>query len=199
MKNILKKILITAAVLIIAVIAFFKLSPYPGVWIVRYNFNKDAAETNDKLESIVPPDIHAIKDIRYDTEDDDAYLDVYFPSDRTYEKNRLPLIVWTHGGGLISGSKDQLGNYCKILASKEYSVVSIDYTVAPEAKYPTPVKQLNKALSFISLNPDLLKADTSLIILAGDSGVSDYWKQRIGAILARVQQEPRNYCEVVED
>jgi hypothetical protein len=38
-----------------------------------------------------------------------------------------------------------------------------------------------------------------LKLLAGDSGVSDYWKQRIGAILARVQQEPRNYCEVVED
>ena len=40
---------------------------------------------------------------------------------------------------------------------------------------------------------DLLK------LLSMDSGISDYWKQRILQILARVQQEPRNYCEVVED
>ena len=38
-----------------------------------------------------------------------------------------------------------------------------------------------------------------LTLLAGDSGISDYWKQRILAILARVQQEPRNYCEVIKE
>lgn len=38
-----------------------------------------------------------------------------------------------------------------------------------------------------------------LKLMSENPGVSDYWKQRIVAILARVQHEPKNYCEVVED
>jgi acetyl esterase len=38
-------------------------------------------------------------------------------------------------------------------------VAAIDYTIAPEAKYPTPIQQLNKALEFITLNAEKFHAD----------------------------------------
>lgn len=65
-----------------------------------------------------------------------------------------------------------MSNYCKLLASKGYVVIAIDYTLAPEAKYPTPIQQLNTALAYISSNPDTFHADTTFFVLAGDSGGS---------------------------
>ncbi|MFN3941866.1 MAG: alpha/beta hydrolase [Flavobacterium sp.] len=75
-------------------------------------------------------------------------------------------------GGLISGSKEQVGNYCNILASEGYVVISIDYSLAPESKYPKPLVQLNNALHFISNNAEQFHIDSSSIFLAGDSGGS---------------------------
>lgn len=190
MKNILKKTFIVIVILIIACFAFYKLSPYPSVWIIRYAFNKEAEKTNRKLKKFVPQHIHAIQNIQYDIKDHDAFLDVYYPS--SIQHDGIPMIVWTHGGGLISGNKNHLSNYCKILASYGYSVVSIDYTVAPKGKYPKPIEQLNKALEYISLNADLFKGDISKIILAGDSGGS-----MIAATTANIITNP-SYAELVK-
>lgn len=150
----------------------FRLSPYPSVWIIRRAFNEEAVRVNKDLEKFVPDKIQAIRNIHYDQADENAYFDAYFHEDSVKSKVKLPIIVWTHGGGLISGDKDQISNYCKILAGRGYLVIAVDYTIAPQGKYPTPIRQLNRALHYISLNPADLPADTSYIVLAGDSGGS---------------------------
>jgi acetyl esterase len=192
MRKFFKKILIIVGLLIVAGVAFYKFSPYPRLWIIRYAFNKEAVKINEKLSRLIPPNIQSVENIQYDKGDKDAYLDGYYSLDSLHNKEKLPLIVWTHGGGLISGSKSHLNNYCKILASKGYSVISIDYTVAPAAKYPTPIRQLNKALAFISTNSSLFKADTSRIILGGDSGGS-----MVAATTAAVITNP-SYAEMIK-
>ncbi len=40
--------------------------------------------------------------------DSDARLDVYCPTEAEQGGKRLLTVVWTHGGGWISGSKDQV-------------------------------------------------------------------------------------------
>lgn len=150
----------------------FKISPYPSIWIIRYAFNKDALQTNEALKIFVSKKIESKLNIQYDTLDKDAYFDLYFHKDSVKENKELPVIVWTHGGGLVSGNKEQLSNYCKILASEGYAVVSIDYSIAPERKFPTPLLQLNKALEFITANEKKLNIDSSFIVLGGDSGGS---------------------------
>jgi acetyl esterase/lipase len=172
MKKFFKWAGITILSLIVIILLAFKLSPYPSVWIIRYAFNKEAVKVNEALKKYVPDNIESVLNVHYSKNDQDACFDAYFDMDSVKLKGRLPVIVWTHGGGLISGSKDQLSNYCKILAGKGYLVISIDYSIAPKGKYPTPVQQLNDALAFISSNPDKLKADTSVFVLAGDSGGS---------------------------
>ncbi len=124
------------------------------------------------LEPFVPDNIETISNVHYDPNDKDAFMDAYFHRDAVKSKGRLPVIVWTHGGGLVSGDKRQVGNYCKILASKGYVVVSIDYIIAPEGKYPTPLRQLNRALAYIAAHPAQFYADTACFVLAGDSGGS---------------------------
>ncbi len=172
MNKILKRTLITIVVISGIVFLAFKLSPYPSVWIIRYAFNKEANRANNELKKFVPNNIESIRNVQYDQSNHDVTFDAYFHIDSVKSKAKLPVLVWTHGGGLISGNKDQLSNYCKILALSGYLVISIDYTIAPEAKYPTPIQQLNNALAFISLNPKKFNADTSVFVLAGDSGGS---------------------------
>lgn len=170
--KILKRALISIVIISVLIFLAFRISPYPSVWLIRYGFNKEAVRVNKELEKFVPPNINSITNVHYDQTDEDAYFDAYFPVDGKEPKAKLPVIVWTHGGGLISGDKEQLRNYCKILASRGYVAISIDYTIAPKAKYPTPIQQLNTALAYISSNAETLHADTSFIVLAGDSGGS---------------------------
>lgn len=190
MKTFLKRILVLLAITAGIIFLAFKLSPYPSVWIIRYVFNKEAVKANKELEKFVPHYVESTANLKYD--DNDAYMDAYFHRDSAKLKKKMPVIVWTHGGGLISGSKDQLGNYCRLLASKGYLVFSIDYTVAPKAKYPVPIQQLNNALAYISNNAEQLNADSSFIILAGDSGGS-----MISAAAANVITNP-HYAEMTK-
>lgn len=155
--------------LAIIVFAAFKLSPWPSAMIIRNVFNKGGVSTNDALEKHTPKNITAILDEVYDAADKDAKLDVYYPSSVAADE-LLPVIVWIHGGGLISGDKAHIRNYCKILASHGYVTVSIDYSVAPEKKYPTPLKQTAAALAYLQQQAKRLHIDTSSFIIAGDSG-----------------------------
>jgi acetyl esterase/lipase len=172
MNKFLKRTIIVVLILVAVLFISFKISPYPAVWIIRYGFDKEAIRVNNELEKYVPEKIAELKDVRYDENDKEALMDAYFHTDSLKVKNNLPVIVWTHGGGLISGNKGQIANYCKILAGKGYLAISIDYSIAPGGKYPVPIQQLNNALAYISANAERLHADTSFIVLAGDSGGS---------------------------
>lgn len=192
MKKKLKYLIFGIVIACFGIYIAFKISPYPYIWLVRYGFNKEAIKVNAELEKYVPEDIESILNIQYDLSDDDAFLDAYYQKDSVKLKTKLPVIVWTHGGGLISGDKNQLSNYCKILASEGYVVVSIDYSIAPEKKYPTPIQQLNKALEFLSENAEKFHIDNSFFVLAGDSGGS-----MITAATANIITNP-NYAKITK-
>ncbi|MBK9334231.1 MAG: alpha/beta hydrolase [Ignavibacteria bacterium] len=131
---------------------------------------KEAVRVNTELNKHVPEGILSVLHLHYDTSDEDAFLDIYYPGNIECTEITLPVIVWTHGGGWISGNKEQVSNYCKILAGKGYIVVSVNYSTAPEEKYPTPVRQLMSALDFLKSNAQLYHINISNFILAGDSG-----------------------------
>lgn len=170
-----KKVITGTLITILAIVGIgylaFRISPWPAALLIRQAFNSEAVKVNKRLEKFVPENIRSFENLQFDLTDKDAFLDSYFPGPGS-SKSKYPVIVWIHGGGLISGSRDQIANYCKILSSKGFVAITIDYTIAPEGKYPTPLRQVNKALKYISENSDKLNADTSFIILAGDSGGS---------------------------
>lgn len=148
-----------------AVVAAFLLSPWPSVYVIRAVFDKGAAEASERLNKHVPDTVRTVT-ISYDPTDKDAVLDVHRPA-RT--NPRTPLIVWIHGGGFVSGRRGDITNYAKVLAGQGFNVVNVDYTIAPEAQYPMPVRQVSKALAFLSAQGGKLGIDTSRIVLAGDS------------------------------
>ena len=57
-----------------------------------------------------------------------------------------------HGGGFVGGDKSDITGYAVELATKGYTVVNINYALAPKRKYPTPVLQLGEAYEYIKEN-----------------------------------------------
>lgn len=94
----------------------------------------------------------------------------------------LPVVIWIHGGAWISGSKEDVDPYLRMIASQGYTAVSLDYARAPEEKYPTALHQLNDALAFLSANASEFNIDPGRFVLAGDSAGAQLAAQLATAI-----------------
>lgn len=96
------------------------------------------------------------------------HADLYRPANDDRIK---PVIVWIHGGGLIGGSRGGLREEQKqVYLTAGYSVVSIDYRLAPETKIPAIVDDVKDALEWVRKNGrSLLKIDPARIFVVGHS------------------------------
>lgn len=176
-------VIIGSVVGVVAVVLIaFVVSPAPGAWIVRAVFEKNSAKILAALEKHQPSiAVGEIANQNYRQTDKDAMLDVYYPAS-TDQAKRLPVIIWTHGGAWISGDKSNNTPYYKLLAAEGFTVIGLDYSLAPEHRYPTAVHQLNDAYAYIRANAERFHADMNNIILAGDSAGAQLSSQ-MGAII----------------
>ena len=69
----------------------------------------------------------------------------------------------------MSGRRQDVAHYLKILAARGFVVANVDYSIAPGATWPTPTRQVNAALSYLQAHADALNIDADRIVLAGDS------------------------------
>lgn len=166
---------------LLAFIVIF-VTPWPSVLLIRAIFDQGAANASAALEKHLPPGLAIQEAISYDPADKDALLDVYKPAALRPD---APTIVWIHGGGFVSGRRGDLTNYLKVLAGRGYAVVNIDYTLAPGARYPTPIRQVTKALGFIDRNAAQLGINRNKLVIAGDSAGA-----QIAAQVANVVTSP---------
>lgn len=168
---------VIVGVVLVTLLAF-RVSPWPGALIIRAVFEKNGAKVTQALEKHTPSlPITRLANQQYLSGDPDAFLDVYYSEAVGKTNKKQPVIVWTHGGAWLSGSKDNDEAYFKLLAAQGYTVVAPNYTLAPSATYPTPVRQLNSAHAYIINNADRFHADTNALFLAGDSAGSQLSSQ----------------------
>lgn len=89
---------------------------------------------------------------------------------RTEEEGHLPIIFYIHGGGWVMGNAMIYDRVLrKIARATHAAVVFVEYAVAPDASYPTPLKQLWSALEHILNNKDIYRIDPARLIMMGDS------------------------------
>lgn len=93
---------------------------------------------------------------------------------RYYLRNRAksprPCLFYIHGSGWVAGSIYTVENPCKLIAELADAVVfNIDYSLAPEAKYPVAVEELWATLKHIYENANAYGIDRNKIMVAGDS------------------------------
>jgi acetyl esterase len=76
-------------------------------------------------------------------------------------------IVWLHGGGWVLDGLDLTDALCRMLAeSSGASVVNVDYRVAPEHPFPTPLDDCFDALRWVAGG---LGASEQPLVIGGDS------------------------------
>uniref|UniRef100_A0A8C6ZLG3 Arylacetamide deacetylase-like 4 n=3 Tax=Tinamidae TaxID=8803 RepID=A0A8C6ZLG3_NOTPE len=93
---------------------------------------------------------------------------VYQPTAPSHGRRRG--IIFFHGGGWVFGSLDTYEKVCRYIARESESVVvSVEYRLAPEHKYPAAYEDcLNATLHFMK-NIEHYGVDPARIIVSGDS------------------------------
>jgi acetyl esterase/lipase len=184
---------VVGAALLVGVVALvFASSPWPGALLIRALFDHGAERTSAALARHVPARVVEHPGEVYDAGSPDGGFDVFLPPpDARPAGQPLPLIVWVHGGGAVSGSRRDVANYARVLAGKGVAVATLDYSIAPEATYPTPVRQVNQALGHLAANASRWGVDADRFVLAGDSAGA-----QIAAQVANLTVSP-NYAKAL--
>ena len=105
---------------------------------------------------------------------------------RLYAPSRavLPVLLFFHGGGFTVGSIATHDTLCRVLSEKSgCAVVSVDYRLAPEHKFPTASNDAWDAVQFVARSAAELGLDGARLALGGDSAGGTL--AAVCAILAR--------------
>jgi acetyl esterase len=82
----------------------------------------------------------------------------------------LPVVVYFHGGGYVIGNLDTHDGMCRLIANASgCRVISVDYRLAPEHKFPAAIEDGLAAIKWVANNAGRLGIDADRLAVAGDS------------------------------
>jgi acetyl esterase/lipase len=109
--------------------------------------------------------VTAHRDLVYATiGEKDILLDLYIPKNTTVKP---PLLVWIHGGGWQSGSKDSCPLYRE--TQRGYAVASLNYRLSHEAMFPAQIHDCKGAIRWLRANAEKFGYNSERIGVAGSS------------------------------
>jgi acetyl esterase len=113
-----------------------------------------------------PPEIARVEDRRIPGPAGDVSVRIYTPK----ASGPLPLVAYYHGGGWVIGTLDTHDAACRHLAKRAGAVVvSVDYRLAPEHKFPAAVEDCYAATCWMASHAATLGGDPKRLVVAGDS------------------------------
>jgi len=82
-----------------------------------------------------------------------------------------PVLVWIHGGALIMGSRSQVPrDLLELCRTEGFALVSIDYRLAPQAKLPEIIEDIQAAFRWIrEKGPEAARLDPKKVVVSGGS------------------------------
>ena len=114
-----------------------------------------------------PPAVSRLEDKTIPGPFGDTRIRLYDPAPG--EKPR-PALIYFHGGGWVIGSLDTEDRSLRQLAlASGAAIVSVDYRLAPEHKFPTPVEDCAAAFTWIADHAAELGLDAARLALGGGS------------------------------
>lgn len=100
---------------------------------------------------------------------------LYFPTEEAMqagivEGNTFPVLLFFHGGGWVTESVENYDRVCARMAqATAHIVVSVEYRLAPEHKFPVPLEDCYAAAKALYTNQLILNTDPERITIIGDS------------------------------
>jgi len=141
------------------------------------------------------PQIGAVRDVSAEGPLGAIPLRVYRPVGGP-DSTRLPVLVFFHGGGWVIGNIESHDVACRqVTAEAGISVISVDYRLAPEHKFPAPVDDAWAATRWIVAHADELGVDGRRLAVGGDSAGGNL--AAVVALLARDAGGPKIALQVL--
>ncbi len=110
--------------------------------------------------------VKKVEDRTIDAGGDKIPVRVYTPEG----KGPLPVLVFLHGGGWVIGDIESYDIVCRGLANGAGCiVVSVDYRLAPEHKFPAGPEDCYAAVKWVAENATSIDGDPARIAVGGDS------------------------------
>ncbi len=102
---------------------------------------------------------------------------------------KLPAILYLHGGGWVMGDEFVFDNLIKKISNcVNAAIVFPEYSLAPEVQYPVQVNEAYEVLNYIYNNAELLNIDAKKIVIMGDSAGGNL--ATVIAIKSKVEHGP---------
>ena len=117
-----------------------------------------------------PPELKSVAPLSIPAPHGSIPARIYTPKTLRLAGGLAPCLVFFHGGGWVIGDLDSHDVACRKLADEgELIVISVDYRLAPEHKFPAAVDDAITSTKWISDNAGKLGIDASRLMVGGDS------------------------------
>ena len=142
---------------------------------------EEARAMSESSPRIPGPEVASVSDLAVPGPHGDVPVRVYVPAGGEVPASAgttnvragtggLPVCVWFHGGGWVVGSIETNDPTCRALANASGAiVVSVDYRLAPEHKFPIPFDDCYAATEWAAANAASFGGDGSRLAVAGSS------------------------------
>ncbi|WP_445116952.1 alpha/beta hydrolase [Acinetobacter sp. WZC-1] len=144
----------------------------PDIALSRQQFEAQAQSLIMK-----PTAVRQIRDIRLPLQSGTIAARHYHPA----PGRKLPMLVYYHGGGFVTGSINSYDEVCRMLAvHARVQVLSIEYPLAPEVSPQQLMQSCEDALAWVFQNSRNFKILKNRVAISGDSAGGN-----ISAVLAQ--------------
>jgi acetyl esterase len=117
-----------------------------------------------------PPELESVRPLAIPAPHGSIPARIYMPMKLRQAGGLAPCLVFFHGGGWVIGDLDSHDVVCRKLADEgQLIVISVDYRLAPEHKFPAAVDDAITATQWVAINARQLGVDASRLMVGGDS------------------------------
>jgi acetyl esterase len=117
-----------------------------------------------------PPELESVRPLSIPAPHGAIPARIYTPQKLRKTDGLAPCLVFFHGGGWVIGNLETHDVVCRKLAAEgELIVISVDYRLAPEHKFPAAVDDAIASAKWIAANAGKLGIDASRLMVGGDS------------------------------
>ena len=139
-----------------------------------------------------PDQVATIKNSSFPGPTGDVPIRIYTPEG----SGPFPILLFIHGGGWVICNLDTHDPLCRAFSRRAGCVVvSVDYRLAPEHKYPAAVEDVYAAALWVAQNAESLHGDPARIAVAGDSAGGNL--SAALTLMARDKGAPDLVCQLL--